>query len=187
MGLFYANLTISGAPREPIFTHLRERAVEAFVSPEVNGVTVVFERRMDEQKVAAIESLGCSLTGALNCAALAAALHDDDVLYLWLFHKGEVADRYDSSGHLPPEGDDGLLICGAFGRFGHARRVRQLLHANLREKKLPGIPGEQERHAALAAELGHPPFVARLGYYAIAGGYAPEYGHIAFEAVHGNK
>jgi hypothetical protein len=191
MGLFYANLTVAGARRDSIIAHLREQGVEAFVSPETDGLTVVFERKMDEQKTVAIEALGCSLTKALNCSALAAVLHDDDVLLLWLFLKGEVADRYNSSPayfdsrseHLPPEGGDDLLICGAFQKFPQSPRVRRLLRANVLEDDLPGVPGEQERHAALAAELGHPPFVARLGYYAIAGGYAPEYGHIVFKAV----
>jgi len=46
------------------------------------------------------------------------------------------------------------------------------------------VPGEQERHAALAAALGMPWFVAGLGYSAIAGGYvAKEFQGIAFEAV----
>jgi hypothetical protein len=29
----------------------------------------------------------------LSCAGLAAVLHDDDVLYLWLFRDGEVQDH----------------------------------------------------------------------------------------------
>ena len=57
------------------------------------------------------------------------------------------------------------------------------------EDELPGVPGEFERHAALAAELGMPPFVAGVCYSSIAGDYVPkefipqEFEGIRFEAV----
>jgi hypothetical protein len=50
MGLFYSNMTVHGAPRQEILALLRRKEEQAFVSPEVNGHTVVFERLMDEQK-----------------------------------------------------------------------------------------------------------------------------------------
>jgi hypothetical protein len=123
---------------------------------------------------------------------LAAVLHDDDVLYLWLFQKGEIVDRYDSSpayfdatsDHRRPEGGNVKLICEAFDQAERRSAVERLLRADLLEGELPEVRGEQERHAAIAAELGHPWFVAGLGYSAIAGGYvAEEYRGIQFEAV----
>lgn len=192
MGLFYTNMTVCGTSRDAVLKFLRGNEEQAFVSPEVDGRTVVFEKWMDEQGPAAIDLLGSDLTEALHCSALTAVLHDDDVLYLWLFQNGKMIDRYDSSpayfnsssDHRPPEGGDSQLICDAFGRPERAARVEALLRADLLEGEMPEIRGEQERHAALAAELGHPFFVAGLGYSAIAGGYiAEEYRGIEFEAV----
>jgi hypothetical protein len=155
--------------------------------------TVVYDQAVDEQDYAAINRLGRAVTGPLACSALAAALHDGDVLYLWLFHKGRVRDRYDScpSYFSPswvtrqsPEGGDARRICQAFGRADRQWRVEQLLRADLLEGELPGVPGELERHAALAAELGMPEEVAGLEYTPIAGGYVPEeFRGVAFEAV----
>lgn len=196
MGLFYSNLTVYPPPRPALLAELRRLRLAAFVSPTVDGHTVVFERAMDEQSPRAIERLGRAVTGALSCSALAAVLHDDDVLYLWLFRDGRVRDRYDSSpayfeprsDHRPPEGD-ARLICAAFGRPDRRERVERLLRADLLREELPGVPGERERHAALATELGTPPFVAGVCYSAIAGGYVPrkfippEFEGITFEAV----
>ncbi len=195
MGLFYTNMTVYGTSRDAVLAFLRNVDIPAFVSPERDGYTVVFERGLDEQDPMAIETLGCFLTEELACPALTAVLHDDDVLYLWLFQNGKLLDRYDSSpayfdstsDHRPPEGGDAQLICGAFGRFNRWPRVEHLLRADLLEGELPEVRGEQERHVAIAAELGHPFYVAGLGYSAIAGGYvAEEYRGIVFEAVKGD-
>jgi hypothetical protein len=191
MGLFYSNLTIY-APRRAVLAELRRLRLAAFVGPTLGGHTVVFERALDEQDPRAIERLGRAVTKGLSCSALAAALHDDDVLYLWLFRNGRVRDRYDSlpsyfdphSDHRPPEGGNARLLCEAFGRPDRQERVEQLLRVDLLEDELPGVRGELERHAALAAELGMPWFVAGLGYSAIAGGYvSEEFRGIACEAM----
>jgi hypothetical protein len=192
MGLFYANLTVSGAVRPALLTALRRLRRTAFVSPTVHGYTVVFDQALDEQDFGAIERLGQALTEVLSCPALAAVLHDDDVLYLWLFQKGRVRDRYDSSPAYfdphseprPPQGGNTKLLCKLFHRSEREERVEQLLRADLLEGELPGVAGELERHAALAAELQMPRFVAGLGYSAIAAGYVPEeFQGVAFEAV----
>jgi hypothetical protein len=157
----------------------------------------VFEKMMDEQNSKAIERLGKAVAKTLGCSALAAALHDDDVLYLWLFQNGRVLDRYDSSPAYfdpdselrPPEGGNATALCKAFGRPDRVDRVEQLLRADLLEDELRGVPGEFERHVALVAELGMPPFVAGVCYSSIAGNYVPkefipaEFEGIRFEAV----
>jgi hypothetical protein len=197
MGLFYSNLTVYRPPRPALLTELRSLERKAFLSPVIHGHTVVFDKAMDDQDNDAIERLGKAVTKALSCLALAAVLHDDDVLYLWLFQKGRVKDHYDScpayfdphSEPRPPEGGDAKLLCEAFDRPDRADRVEQLLRADLLEGELPDLPGEFERHAALAAELGMPPFVAGVCCSSIAGNYVPkefippEFEGISFEAV----
>jgi hypothetical protein len=193
MGLFYANMTVYRPLRQPLLAALRRLRVAAFVSPTVYGHSVIFDKASDEQSTRAIEQLGLALTQELSCAGLAAALHDDDVLYLWLFSKGRIRDRYDSlPGYFDPnaepgapEGGNSRLLCEAFDRPDHQKRVEQLLRANLLDDELPEVPGELERHKALAAELGLPPFVAGLGYSVITGGYVPkEFQAVRFETVH---
>ena len=183
MGLFYSNLTVYHSERTALLTELRRRKRDAFVSPTFAGHTVVFDKLMDEQDSEAIEKLGRDLTKTLACAALAAVVHDDDVLYLWLFQKGRVRDRYDSmpgyfdpddDGESGPAGGNAELLCRAFGRADHVERVEELLRADLLEDELPDVHGEQERHAALAAELGMPAFVAGVCYSSIEGDYVPE-------------
>jgi hypothetical protein len=193
MGLFYANLTVYRPPRVALLETLHRLRRTAFLGPTVHGHTVVFDRANDAQDADDIERLGCEVTGGLSCSALAAVLHDDDVLYLWLFRDGRVWDRYDSlPGYFdreaepgPPSGGSGRLLCAAFGRPDRHEQVERLLRANLLDGDLPELPGELGRHRAIAGELGMPPFVAGLGYAAIAGGYVPEeFQGTVFDAVH---
>ncbi len=197
MGLFYSNLTLYRPERSVLLSALQRLEREAFLSPTIHGHTVVFDKAMDNQGSKAIEDLGKALTAALSCSALAAVLHDDDVLYLWLFRKGRVRDRYDScpayfdphSRSRPPEGGNARLLCEFFERPDRVDRIEQLLRADLLEGELSDVPGEFERHAALAAQLGMPPFVAGVCYSSIAGNYVPkefippEFEGMTFEAV----
>jgi hypothetical protein len=198
MGLFYANLTVYRPARSALRAELRRLQRVAFLGPTVGGHTAVFDKALDEGSPGDVERLGRAITKALSCAALAASLHDDDVLYLWLFQGGRIRDRYDScpgyydpkaTRPTPPVGGDAGLICRAFERPNSQERVELLLRADLLERPLPGVPGERERHASLAAELGMPPFVAGVCYSSVAGDYFPEefipseYKGMTFEAV----
>jgi hypothetical protein len=77
VGLFYANMTVY---QPALLGELRRLQRTAFVGPTAHGHTVVYVRDVDEQDTRAIERLGRSVTKALGCGALAAVLHDDDVL-----------------------------------------------------------------------------------------------------------
>src|SRR5262245_14352437 len=135
VGLFYANLTVYRPPREALLGTLRRLGRTAFVGPTAHGHTAVFDRANDDQDADDIERLGCDLTGGLSCSALAAVLHDDDVLYLWLFRDGRLLDTYDSlPGYFdpaaepgPPAGGSGNLLCNAFGRPERPERLDRLL------------------------------------------------------------
>jgi hypothetical protein len=173
-------MTLFAPDRAAVASALRRLKRSAFLSPTLDGHTVVFDEAIEEQDTEAIEQLGQLVTKELSCVAMTAVLHDDDVLYLWLFGKGKLRDHYNScpayfDDSLSPEptGGDGQMICHAFGRPERAQEVEKLLRINLLDAPESEIPGERERHAALAAQLGMPSFVAGLGYSAIAGGYIP--------------
>ena len=197
MGLFYTNMTVYRPLRRSLLGVLRQLGRTAFVGPTIDGHTVVFDRAIDEQGAPAIGLLGRSLTKALSCSALAALLEDDDVLYLWLFCRGRLRDSYNSCpgyyddrfAEEPPTGGNAKLICKAFDRLDRQQRVEQLLRADLLKEELPEVRGEQGRHAAVAAELGMPAFVAGVCYSSVAGDYVPrefilrEFEGMRFEAV----
>jgi hypothetical protein len=194
MGLFYTTFTTYGPDATKVIAALKKLRRSAFVSPTVDRHTVVYDQKSGEQDFAEIERLGKKLSEACEAPVLGAALHDDDVLYLWLFQNGEQIDFYNS---LPqyfdpdaepglPEGGDSAAMCEAFGQAGKKNRVEKLLRANLLDDELPEIPGELERHQALLKELGMPPFAASLTYSSVEGNYVPEeFAKVEFARVGG--
>lgn len=192
MGLFYTTFTTLGPDNSQVVALLNKMRRTAFVSPTVEGYTVIYDRITEEQDFDKIEELGASLSKMLKSSVLAAALHDDDVLYLWLFQNGERRDFYDS---LPqyfdpnaepgsPEGGDSEALCSAFGHPSKQKRVETLLRANLLDEELPDILGELERHQAIIKELGMPRFAAAITYSSIEGNYVPsEFQEIKFLSV----
>lgn len=197
MGLFYTNLTVYQPERQALIDAIQRVNRNAFISPTYHGYTVVFDEACDNGGSSQIEELGTALTRELSCSALAAILHDDDVLYLWLFQNGKVTDHYDSlpqyfdpvaePGH--PEGGDSLLICDAFDCSHRRDRVETLLRASLLDDELPDVDDELTRHRTLATLLGMPEFVAGVCYSSIDGNYVPqefipeEYQGISFDRV----
>jgi hypothetical protein len=182
LGLFYTTFTIIGPDHVKVATALRNLRLSAFVSPTVDRYSVVYESKTEAQDFVEIEKLGKRLSGSFAAPVLAAALHDDDVLYLWLFQEGECCDFYDS---LPqyfdpdaepgaPEVGNGAMLCEACGCPSKIVRVETLLRANLLDDELPEIPGELERHQALIKELGMPVFAAGITYSSVEGKYLPE-------------
>src|SRR4051812_45065361 len=96
VGLFYSNLTLYRPERPRVLAALRKLRRDAYVSPTFDGHTVIFDQITEDQDSDEIERLGIEISATLKCVALAAVLHDDDVLYLWLFDRGQALDHYDS-------------------------------------------------------------------------------------------
>jgi hypothetical protein len=182
MGLFYTTLSVFTPSQTAVVNALRELGRRAFASPSVGNFTVVYDKVAEEQDFDEISELGENLSTVLRAPVLAAALHDDDVLYLWLFKGGECQDFYDSlPGYFdaeaepgPPEGGDSTLLCDTFGRGDRAARVESLLRLSLLEDESDEIPGEFERHRALLRELAIPDFAAGVTYSSIECGDLPE-------------
>jgi hypothetical protein len=165
----------------------------AFVSPTVKRYTVFYDRKTEEQDFAEIERLGKKVSGATSASVLAAALHDDDVLFLWLFQEDECRDFYNSLPQYfdpeaketgPPEGGNSEALCEAFGAAHRRNRVETLLRANPLDSPLRGVPGELERHQALLKAWGMPAYAAGVTYSSIEGQYLPkEFRHVEFVSV----
>jgi hypothetical protein len=194
MSLFYTTFTTYGPDATKVVAALEKLSRGAFVSPTVERYTVIYDQETEEQDFDEIEKLGKKLSEACEAPVLGAALHDDDVLYLWLFQNGEKADFYNSLPQYfdpeaepgPPEGGDSTGLCEAFGQANKKERIAKLLRANLLDDELPEIPSELERHQALIRELGMPPFAAAVTYSSVEGNYIPEeFGTIKFARVGG--
>jgi len=191
MGLFYSNFTLRGPTQLHLVEVLRSLKRTAFVSPAFNGCITLYDRESEEQNFDIIEGLGRQLTRTLNCAALAAVLHDDDVLYYWLFRDGTICHDYNSSPAYfdpnsepkPPTGGNSLELCAAFGCPTTEPEVHQILNLDLLSEQAT-IPCELERHAALVRVLGLPPCSAGVGFGTIEGGFLPvEFNKITFTRV----
>ncbi|MCE9527385.1 MAG: hypothetical protein K8R36_15180, partial [Planctomycetales bacterium] len=154
MGLFYTTFTTIGPDRQQVVAALQMLGRTAFVGPSDSRCTVIYDRLTEEQDFEEVERFGKELSKACDGPVFAAALHDDDVLYLWLFDAGNCCDFYNSMPQYfdpdaepgPPEGGDSALLCRAFARPHSTERVETILRANLLEDEFPEIPGEFERH-----------------------------------------
>lgn len=193
MGLFYTNITLKGPTQERVTAYLQQQRRDAYVSPTIAGVTVVYDRACENQDDT-LRVLTCDLSRTFLCPALGALLHDDDVFWYVLYLKGEYLDEYNSDpGYFgyegdeppPPAGGDAVRLCRAFGigvkriTFGSddiTQRVARLLRVRWGRTDIDGQPGlpAEERHHALAQALGFPPYAYSMGYYSIEVGNVPE-------------
>jgi len=138
MGHFYTNITLPCPSRERIAEELQKFRTEAFLSPVVKGITVVFDERSEEREKV-LEDLGASLSRALECSALAVGNYDDDLLFLGVYQDGSCKGRYawvdslDLDADLEPLNTDeefASFLCEAFDAGGIVERVRALLKTN---------------------------------------------------------
>jgi hypothetical protein len=174
MGNFYTNYSLPGVTQSAVAASLTGRT--AIVSPAVNNVVVVFDKRSDSQDTDVIKALAAELSTKCRCPVLAAMNHDDDILWCGLFIAGKSADEYnscpayfdDSVDSDEPAGGDAAKLAAAFG-VDEPAPIEKALRA----------PGENytfaiERHTDLAIALGLPPFVVGGGYTYVSDGELPE-------------
>ncbi len=167
MGNFYANVTLRGPGQTQVAGACEILQLKAFVSPTVEGLTVVCDKIADEQAANwAVSARNLSIN--LNCPALATLNHDDDVLVYELYQNGRLVDEYncqpgyfeDSEAEEAPSGGDPQALCKAFGMPGDPGEVERVLRAENESEFLFAV----NRHAALLKALGCPPIPFESGY-----------------------
>jgi hypothetical protein len=94
MGAFYVNYTVKGADQQSVVRALSGR--KAFVTPEWNGFTVVFDEESDKQDQVTIAILAVQLSTELRSTVLALLIHDSDILWFQLYEGGKLTDQYNS-------------------------------------------------------------------------------------------
>jgi hypothetical protein len=187
VGYFYSNITLKGPTQEQLVTYLRHAPRDAYVSPTVDGITVVYDRECESLHAEVLHQVTTDLSRTFACPALAAYLFDDDVFWYALYQRGCCVDTYnsepayfDESVAPEPSGGDAALLCAAFACDPMTHEMDALLHfAPLTEDEhgdlvIPEgfLPAEQQ-HAALARVLGLPTYAYGMGYYSIDSGHIP--------------
>jgi hypothetical protein len=174
MGAFYVNYTVKLADQKSVVQALSGR--KAFVSPEWNGFTVVFDEQSDNQDQEAIATLAGQLSASLQSTVLTLLNHDSDILWYQLYESGTLSDQYNSTPDYwsskselsPPEGGDAKRLCAAF-KCNQITEVERILRASWER-----YPDATDRHADLVRVLNLPSFTVGYGFGAIARGYLPE-------------
>ncbi len=198
MGNFYVNVMLKGPGRDQIAACLAEAGCEAYLSPTVDGVTMVCEAVCDSQNDDHIRAFTTKLSERLACPALAVLNHDDDVLWYGLYAAGVLDHEYNSApdffesefldpdddleldddGVSIPEGGDAQALCAAFGPAADPAAVEIILRALDDET---GYALAFERHEALAKALGLPAYTVCCGYRDLErGAFPPGYGEADF-------
>lgn len=174
MGNFYVNHTLRMTDREKIGDALMGRM--AFISPAINGFTIVYDMLSDAQYEPVIEDLGKQLSERFRVPVLAVLNHDDDILAYGLFERGKEVDSYNSTPDYfdnvanprGPIGGDAKSLCAMFGR-GDASVIEQVLRAN-DDRYLMAV----HRHAAILQALGFAQNAFFYGYRYLEAGDFPD-------------
>ncbi len=91
MGAFYRNIALRGPSQSEVADWLRTLRQEAYVSPTVRGITVVYPTWRSPE-------LAAQLSKDFVCPAIFAYVSDSDYLQYYLFDKGNLVDAYISDG-----------------------------------------------------------------------------------------
>ena len=175
MSGYYANITVRGPAQADVVAYLKKQGVVAYVSPTVNGATVIWHEDLASQ-----EALAAALSADLGCPALVVMGYGEAVLMYTLYAHGAAADAYVSSPHEgleldgpAPEGD-ARVLAGAFDiEMDHlVARVERILRKPTRPNT--DYAYAVNRHGELARALGLPLFAAGSGFNSIEVGELPE-------------
>jgi hypothetical protein len=175
MGSFYTNITLRGPHQDQIVEALTRQGNRAYISPTVNGFTVVYDEQCDTQDTALIHSLAASLSAKFECPALAVLNHDDDILWYRLYERGQLVDEYDSTpGYFEgktskPAGGNAAKLCALLG----SQNVEVAASVLRKAQGVKGYIFAIQRHEDLARALGIPIFTVGSGYEYIKHGEVP--------------
>jgi hypothetical protein len=93
----YTSLSVRHRSRAAVIKATRSLGRDAYVSFIRDNVTVVYDKESEERGLAGLASLdelASALTRRLKCSAVSSLVHQDKVLILSLFDRGELYGRY---------------------------------------------------------------------------------------------
>jgi hypothetical protein len=119
MGNFYTNVTIIGREARAAADRLRELGRRAIVA-DAGASCVVFDSDCENQDTNVLSALAEDLSSSLNATALAVLNHDDDILWLQLYRRGDLVAEYANRGGPSTNVRD---LCRTLGRPQRALQV----------------------------------------------------------------
>jgi len=162
-----------------VIAWLEERKADAWVGPEIDGWTVFSDTATDGFDLARSCETMIALTGDLGGAAIAAAVHNGDVLGILAVDSGRHVASYLSYPGIfdegPPAEDRKPEISGAVGMLaalGSTRgeeELRQVLAVGTSEQFVYPL----NLHAAFVRAFGLPEYSLSFGYAAAEAGALP--------------
>ena len=153
MGNFYCNFMTRGPRVDEVERLLREHRRVAYITPTVNGKTVIFDKAANELEQLEIDRVGELLSRELGCLTIAAAVADDDELWIGLYERGKLRIEYHSRGVRRGAG----VFSRAMGKSWMTPIVWLIL-------RWPYMIFESWRHALLAKALGMPGWCVATGF-----------------------
>src|SRR5262245_53974303 len=135
MGGFYANVTLRTSKVDEVLAALRRNCLPTAVAFDGRHV-VVADTRLDEQRDDWLPEVALQLSEAAKCAALAALVHDDDILLMSLADGGGGVLGYNScpsyftdEGSYCPVGGNAKRFVDAFSRQSEEASLDRILNA----------------------------------------------------------
>jgi hypothetical protein len=96
-GNFYTNVVLKPASQDDVLKYLRETKKFAYISPTADSATVVYEMECESQELDSLDNLAMQLSKKFDCSAIGFLNHDDDILIMRVFSRGQKITVYNSN------------------------------------------------------------------------------------------
>jgi hypothetical protein len=167
----YTNITLYGVTQDEALDWCAANHVNAYVSPTIDDVTVIYENTLAENAAhpTPMEPLlarAAKASADLMATAMVAVVLDDDMFMYVVYLDGEMADNYMSYAGKPPANGKPEKLAELYDVQAELPRIRAALQ---REQILSAT----ERHTEIMDALNMPPMMIDCGFEYLDEGEKP--------------
>jgi hypothetical protein len=167
----YTNITLYGIDQAAVYDWCDTNSVQAFISPTMDDVTVLYENTLAEnahleKPLEALLAFGARLSVELLVPALVAVVMDDHLFMYVLFLDGQMIDSYVSYTDKSPVNGKPDILAETFDAESEIERIRAALNREL-------VTSATERHLELMDALNFPPMMIDMGFAYLDEGEKP--------------